>query len=267
MNQSSYWMLAKRKVAERPPTLSPHHSATSSYYETWEERAFAQDYSCIWPPRSYSCTFCRREFRSAQALGGHMNVHRRDRARLRSASSPTDQEASQNHDAPIVPPVGSYLYSINPNSKAEPKIRPNSLNDVLSPHRSSSQSATLVRSNRCENFVISSVKETSGLNSSVQFIKDLMPTRKLLDLDEFVRVREDESNLKKRELQSETNDSNIITSKRRKVDLIGSPLIITSPSCNREGLEIGVLTLCPGPDEELDLELRLGGAPKIKQTV
>nr|XP_043621748.1 transcriptional regulator SUPERMAN-like [Erigeron canadensis] len=36
-----------------------------------------------WPPRSYTCTFCKREFKSAQALGGHMNVHRRDRARLR----------------------------------------------------------------------------------------------------------------------------------------------------------------------------------------
>lgn len=36
-----------------------------------------------WPPRSYTCAFCRREFRSAQALGGHMNVHRRDRAKLR----------------------------------------------------------------------------------------------------------------------------------------------------------------------------------------
>ncbi|KAK9137741.1 hypothetical protein Sjap_008335 [Stephania japonica] len=40
-----------------------------------------------WPPcRSYSCSFCKREFRSAQALGGHMNVHRRDRARLRVQS-------------------------------------------------------------------------------------------------------------------------------------------------------------------------------------
>ncbi|KAH6769899.1 hypothetical protein C2S52_014702 [Perilla frutescens var. hirtella] len=38
-----------------------------------------------WPPRSYICSFCRREFRSAQALGGHMNVHRRDRARLRQS--------------------------------------------------------------------------------------------------------------------------------------------------------------------------------------
>ncbi|KAG2240662.1 hypothetical protein Bca52824_097138, partial [Brassica carinata] len=26
-----------------------------------------------WPPKNYTCSFCRREFRSAQALGGHMN--------------------------------------------------------------------------------------------------------------------------------------------------------------------------------------------------
>uniref|UniRef100_J3L8P4 C2H2-type domain-containing protein n=1 Tax=Oryza brachyantha TaxID=4533 RepID=J3L8P4_ORYBR len=38
--------------------------------------------------RSYPCGFCKREFRSAQALGGHMNVHRRDRARLRLTSPP-----------------------------------------------------------------------------------------------------------------------------------------------------------------------------------
>ncbi|XP_052206953.1 transcriptional regulator SUPERMAN [Diospyros lotus] len=43
-----------------------------------------------WPPRSYTCSFCKREFRSAQALGGHMNVHRRDRARLRVQSPPRD---------------------------------------------------------------------------------------------------------------------------------------------------------------------------------
>ncbi|KAL2463676.1 Transcriptional regulator SUPERMAN [Forsythia ovata] len=39
-----------------------------------------------WPPRCYTCSFCKREFRSAQALGGHMNVHRKDRARLRHVS-------------------------------------------------------------------------------------------------------------------------------------------------------------------------------------
>eukprot|EP00250_Pteridium_aquilinum_P003905 c1416_g1_i1 orf=155-1204(-) len=66
---------------------SPEESSNS-----WEARAFAEDASSlaagIWPPRAYPCSFCRREFRSAQALGGHMNVHRRDRARLRQASPP-----------------------------------------------------------------------------------------------------------------------------------------------------------------------------------
>ncbi|XP_021912676.1 zinc finger protein 10 [Carica papaya] len=60
--------------------------------DSWEVRAFEQDTGNImgttWPPRSYTCTFCRREFRSAQALGGHMNVHRRDRARLHQSSAP-----------------------------------------------------------------------------------------------------------------------------------------------------------------------------------
>ncbi|XP_020593831.1 transcriptional regulator TAC1-like [Phalaenopsis equestris] len=30
--------------------------------------------------RSYECNLCRRGFLNAQALGGHMNIHRRDRA-------------------------------------------------------------------------------------------------------------------------------------------------------------------------------------------
>ncbi|KAL3743398.1 hypothetical protein ACJRO7_018663 [Eucalyptus globulus] len=61
-------------------------SAAQEDDDSWEVRAFAEDTSNImgatWPPRSYTCSFCRREFRSAQALGGHMNVHRRDRAKL-----------------------------------------------------------------------------------------------------------------------------------------------------------------------------------------
>ncbi|KAL1209935.1 Zinc finger protein 10 [Cardamine amara subsp. amara] len=59
----------------------------SNKESSWEELAFAEDDAAgsLWPPRSYTCTFCRREFRSAQALGGHMNVHRRDRARLKQS--------------------------------------------------------------------------------------------------------------------------------------------------------------------------------------
>ncbi|KAI3783428.1 hypothetical protein L1987_42510 [Smallanthus sonchifolius] len=63
-------------------------SKNSIFNNSWEEEAFAEDArgplgGFVWPPRSYSCSFCRREFRSAQALGGHMNVHRRERAKLK----------------------------------------------------------------------------------------------------------------------------------------------------------------------------------------
>lgn len=45
-----------------------------------------RDYGFSWPQRNYRCSFCKKEFKSAQALGGHMNVHRRDRARMRLSS-------------------------------------------------------------------------------------------------------------------------------------------------------------------------------------
>ncbi|PPD99263.1 hypothetical protein GOBAR_DD03725 [Gossypium barbadense] len=38
------------------------------------------------PARSYDCTFCKRGFSNAQALGGHMNIHRRDKAKLKQPS-------------------------------------------------------------------------------------------------------------------------------------------------------------------------------------
>ncbi|KGN60398.1 transcriptional regulator SUPERMAN [Cucumis sativus] len=82
--------------------------------DSWEVRAFAEDTANVmgttWPPRSYTCTYCRREFRSAQALGGHMNVHRRDRARLHhqapsSSSNPMkpSSTSSSNSNSFIIP--------------------------------------------------------------------------------------------------------------------------------------------------------------------
>lgn len=44
--------------------------------------------------RSYTCTFCKRGFSNAQALGGHMNIHRRDRARIRQQLSEENQLSS-----------------------------------------------------------------------------------------------------------------------------------------------------------------------------
>ncbi|XP_023635179.1 zinc finger protein KNUCKLES isoform X2 [Capsella rubella] len=70
--------------------------------ESWEVKAFEQDTKgnisgTTWPPRSYTCNFCRREFRSAQALGGHMNVHRRDRASSRAHQGHTAAAAARSN--------------------------------------------------------------------------------------------------------------------------------------------------------------------------
>ena len=91
-------------------------AAAAGSEPSWEEQAFARDAAahvggCVWPPRSYSCTFCQREFRSAQALGGHMNVHRRDRALLRQGvSSPEDVHAPNDQ-----PQQGALLYRVASN--------------------------------------------------------------------------------------------------------------------------------------------------------
>lgn len=45
--------------------------------------------------RSYECTFCKRGFTNAQALGGHMNIHRKDKAKSKSKHKINqDQEPS-----------------------------------------------------------------------------------------------------------------------------------------------------------------------------
>ncbi|XP_004495457.1 zinc finger protein GIS3 [Cicer arietinum] len=44
--------------------------------------------------RCYECTFCKRGFTNAQALGGHMNIHRKDRAK---AKQPTNSSSSRQY--------------------------------------------------------------------------------------------------------------------------------------------------------------------------
>jgi len=48
--------------------------------------------------RSYECTFCRRGFTNAQALGGHMNMHRKDRAKAKQIRSPSLAKKSKEED-------------------------------------------------------------------------------------------------------------------------------------------------------------------------
>lgn len=90
-----YWALWGAGVRSGWPAAAHGGGAEPS----WEEKAFAQDAAghlggCVWPPRSYTCSFCRREFRSAQALGGHMNVHRKDRVGRATPSSSSSTTAA-----------------------------------------------------------------------------------------------------------------------------------------------------------------------------
>ena len=64
--------------------------------------------SSSWPPpqvrsppssSSYTCGYCKKEFRSAQGLGGHMNVHRLDRAKL------IHQQTCRRHTVLLLHPI------------------------------------------------------------------------------------------------------------------------------------------------------------------
>ncbi|KAJ6772726.1 TRANSCRIPTION FACTOR C2H2 FAMILY-RELATED [Salix koriyanagi] len=64
MEQAQYWLWMKRKQLLKPQLPASMKSMSGS----WEEKAFTEDSSghlggSIWPPRSYSCSFCKREFR------------------------------------------------------------------------------------------------------------------------------------------------------------------------------------------------------------
>jgi len=102
MEESQYLLWFKRKQILNSHIQQPFGARNNNTNSSWEERAFAEDAArilggCIWPPRSYSCNFCKREFRSAQALGGHMNVHRRDRARLKQSLSHHSESLQHLH--------------------------------------------------------------------------------------------------------------------------------------------------------------------------
>ncbi|XVF46575.1 hypothetical protein PTKIN_Ptkin03bG0038200 [Pterospermum kingtungense] len=68
------------------------------------------------PARSYECIFCKRGFSNAQALGGHMNIHRRDKAKLKQASpSETNQQS---------PDITKIVPSYSPNHPSSTAVQP-----------------------------------------------------------------------------------------------------------------------------------------------
>ncbi|KAK7268731.1 hypothetical protein RIF29_21439 [Crotalaria pallida] len=70
-------------------------SETSSDEETNHQREEHQDDSTS-SKRSYDCTFCRRGFTNAQALGGHMNIHRKDKAKAKAKGKQLGTSSNNN---------------------------------------------------------------------------------------------------------------------------------------------------------------------------
>ncbi|KAK7396419.1 hypothetical protein VNO78_17417 [Psophocarpus tetragonolobus] len=52
--------------------------------------------------RPYECIFCKRGFTTAQALGGHMNIHRKERANKSKPSFPSLPSSSHSHKVDAV---------------------------------------------------------------------------------------------------------------------------------------------------------------------
>ncbi|KAI3727893.1 hypothetical protein L6452_16515 [Arctium lappa] len=151
--------------------------------DSWEVKAFAEDTKNVmgttWPPRSYTCTFCKREFRSAQALGGHMNVHRRDRARLHQAqpNSKNPNLSSSTSSTLLIPTQElvtngglCLLYSIpNPNAI----FKTSSLNTMkaMAPHTfNSSNKEASTPTNYKSNAEVSIDKKRKKTDSAVEGI-------------------------------------------------------------------------------------------------
>ncbi|CAL1399059.1 unnamed protein product [Linum trigynum] len=270
-NSTPHHLYLQQQPAPPPPR------SCSSYDDSWEEQAFAEDASgalggCIWPPRSYSCTFCRREFRSAQALGGHMNVHRRDRARLKqspiSPTAPADPPLQQNiPPPPSSSPSAGYQFQLNPCRKIHvPCASSNSPNPSPDPPPSSPPARVSAdSSNSCsEKSFFPSAAEQEQIN------------RKRRRIDETEKEEDIVARLKRRRRRIEENTTTSSS-------WSGSPFMsrpgLNSMSRHREDQLVVDMTkssstnhMNPAPPggswclrEELDLELRLGDRPpKVK---
>ncbi|KAF9665114.1 hypothetical protein SADUNF_Sadunf16G0088500 [Salix dunnii] len=299
MEQARYWMLTKPKHG-----LDSHfHASTNpSFDDSWEEQAFAEDAAgplggCIWPPRSYSCSFCRREFRSAQALGGHMNVHRRDRARLKQSPSPHNEILHHEGQNPSLQnPYISFGFQYpsqlctldySPNPNCDPCFIP-------SPTSSSRVSITSTQDNFfkkaiCPPFtsVIVEEQQKRSPKSSPPPQTKLAKERchiSSLSTDGEKNSRKIESgcrakvdyvqsdlsvslNLVVRRARPSISDSEEepMSCKKRRIDKSSLPFFIKSNSVDKHLVQSEVFEISPcSTVDELDLELRLGDRPKVK---
>ncbi|KZV25136.1 Zinc-finger protein 10 [Dorcoceras hygrometricum] len=269
MEGARYWMWAKTTADPNTQILSA--AATNSFSDSWEEQAFAFDAAgtlggCVWPPRSYSCSFCRREFRSAQALGGHMNVHRRERARLKQ--SPTTDQVAASYTSQI----SSLLYK-NPNPEISDTWAVSDSRNISI--RNPSPPATKDTSALCffspflqqnlKNITVSSI--TDEKDHVLDSIKDQEKSPYTIEPNstEDCSKLDLSVSLTLEVCPTDTNGSNdeeVGGCKRRRFE--SKPLNFVQQSSKKGRFQTDVFTMPSGSEEELDLELRLGDAPKVK---
>ncbi|KAL6653833.1 hypothetical protein ACP70R_008757 [Stipagrostis hirtigluma subsp. patula] len=261
-----YWGLWGARRSSSSGTASPTPAWSAAAYageSSWEEQAFARDAAahlggCVWPPRSYSCSFCQREFRSAQALGGHMNVHRRDRALLRQGSSPDDGQ-----EAPREQPQqqqGPFLYG----AASNPSTASTTATSIVTPAAASKEGITP------PSYLSTIIKESN--NKLFMSIPASMAVR-VEAIDQCGHEDDVESGrmMKKRRLdppmvalpifvqRAAAAASEVAASESKElrgVDhdaKVPKTIIITSPNYASPLVD----------QQELDLELRLGTTPKV----
>lgn len=75
--------------------------------------------------RAYGCIFCKRGFTTAQALGGHMNIHRKERTKPNPSSSSVPPLLSDELTYVCLqtypPPISSYPPFYHPSYSSAPK--------------------------------------------------------------------------------------------------------------------------------------------------
>ncbi|KAL4571097.1 hypothetical protein LXL04_017848 [Taraxacum kok-saghyz] len=88
--------------SDQPPAEASDDPKPSSTTTTTVEE---QPQTTTQAPRSYECNFCKRGFTNAQALGGHMNIHRKDKGKFKhsSPSSTTPPHAAAESPSPTRP--------------------------------------------------------------------------------------------------------------------------------------------------------------------
>ncbi|KAJ8747088.1 hypothetical protein K2173_008887 [Erythroxylum novogranatense] len=224
----------------------------------------------IWPPRSYSCSFCRREFRSAQALGAISNpdneiLHHEHPNHLNNPNSSLGFQYS--------PHMYTLAYNHNPNNYVHGAIPSSS-----TPSRVSSSTPTQENVYVKSFFPISSSSSQQNLPLPDKYCHVSDPQS---DGDKNSRIVEsghsDQVDYVKPDLSMSLNllvrrtrpassgdeHEETIGCKRRRTDATSLRLFLKSNSVDEHDIQSEV-KLSPCSIEELDLELRLGEIPKVK---